>query len=61
MHFSAFHGFGATVTAIVITAFVVVVVVAVAIALIINGSAGRGWLALVVRVNALALHNDKLD
>ena len=61
LHVCTFPSLRATVTSIVITAFVVVVVATVAIALVINGSAGRGWFTLVVRVNALALHNDKLD
>ena len=59
LHYASFHGFGATVTAIVRTAFVVVIVVAVTIALVINCSAGGGRLAEVVRVDTLALQKTK--
>jgi len=49
---STFHGFGAAITAIVITVFVVVIVVANAVALVLRRPAGR--LALVLWVDALA-------
>ena len=61
LHYASFHGFGATVTAIVRTAFVVVIVIAVTIALVINRSAGGGRLAEVVRVDTLALHNNNIS
>ena len=52
---ASFHGFVATVTAIVSTAFFVVVVVAIAVALVLRKFTSR--LSQVVGVDALALQN----
>ena len=54
-HFAAFHGFVATVAAIVLTAFIVVVIITVAIPFILDRTAFSGRLSKVVGIDALAL------